>query len=118
MNDIINGLTGLRHVALNGIAKTSLLSQHNLMPEHEGKVIKKLKYHIDKKKGIMIVTFEGGDIGMLNYNSGGEGEQKYVFDHMVVKTPGDINAAYRKDEKGNYQPYALQLDLVYHLDKD
>lgn len=121
MNNLRQGLTSLKHVTLNGIAKTSLLSQHNLMPEHDGKVIKKLGYEIDRSKGLLVFHGDGninGEMGMLNYNGGSDGEQKYVFDCAVIRTPGDILAAYRKNEKGEYQPYSLQLDLIYHVDKD
>lgn len=123
MNDIIKGLVNLRPVTLSGVAKTSMLSQHNLMPENGGKGIKKMKYSIDKSSGALVLTGAGVNGGgvindYVTYNGDGSGDKKYVFDSMVVKTPGDILAAYRKDDAGALQPYALQLDLIYHLDKD
>jgi hypothetical protein len=121
MNNIIKGLIDLRPVTLSGVAKTSMLSQHNLMPENGGKAIKKMIYSIDKNSGSLVLTSAGGSLiidDYVNYNGDGSGDKKYIFDSIVVKTPGDILADYRKDEKGALQPYALQLDLIYHLDKN
>lgn len=117
MTSTFNGIMNLKPVALNGVAKTSLLSQHNLMPQHSGKSLKKCLPKILRNLGVMELDFVDKNLGTLNYNV--SHNDTFVFVKACLKTPSDILTSYRKTDDGtSFLPYAMQLNLVYHLKND